>query len=556
MTAFLALVALVAPSVHMAASAERAGSPETQPADVPATRPAGFEDALILPILGQITDITLKSMERRLVRLEETDARLVIIELDTPGGALKTTLEICKLIKRLRDDGVTVYAWVNDEAYSAGTIIALATDGIVMARNSTIGDCQPIMLTGSGAAAVPKELEAKVTSPLLEELEDSVRRNGYNFDMVLSFIRPEMMMFWLVDTETGERRFVDRAERDRLFELNPAERDDRDDAGDTNRRGRARDARTEPVPDTESRTAWRYVTEAPELGEVFQPVVDSDRQLLTMRTPKAIAFGFAEAELNTKDDLRRHFNVTGSIERIENTAIETAIEWLASPMVRSLLFLLILLGAYAEFQSPGFGVPGAVAIVALVIFLGAPYLAGITVTWDIILIMVGVILIAVELFVLPGFGVAGILGMALVVIGLIASFVPPEPWFPGKRWFLPSLQGTYRYIEHGVYSLAAGMTGSLIGMALLAKYFPRMPVGNRIIIANPTPEQVHMEDPYDGLAQVGDMGRTESLLRPAGKARFGARLIDVVSEGEYIQKDTRVEVIARHGNRVVVRRAE
>jgi membrane-bound ClpP family serine protease len=42
-------------------------------------------------------------------------------------------------------------------------------------------------------------------------------------------------------------------------------------------------------------------------------------------------------------------------------------------------------------------------------------------------------------------------------------------------------------------------------------------------------------------------------LHPAGKARFGSVLVDVVTQGEYLEADVRVEVIERRGNRVVVR---
>ena len=44
----------------------------------------------------------------------------------------------------------------------------------------------------------------------------------------------------------------------------------------------------------------------------------------------------------------------------------------------------------------------------------------------------------------------------------------------------------------------------------------------------------------------------ETFLRPAGKARFGERDIDVVTEGEFIEKDARVKILAIKGNRVVV----
>jgi len=56
--------------------------------------------------------------------------------------------------------------------------------------------------------------------------------------------------------------------------------------------------------------------------------------------------------------------------------------------------------------------------------------------------------------------------------------------------------------------------------------------------------------------RVGDVGEVVSRLRPAGKARFGDALVDVVATGEFLDKGTRVEIIAINGSRVVVRRAE
>ena len=42
-------------------------------------------------------------------------------------------------------------------------------------------------------------------------------------------------------------------------------------------------------------------------------------------------------------------------------------------------------------------------------------------------------------------------------------------------------------------------------------------------------------------------------MHPSGKARFGSVLVDVVTQGEFLNPDARVEVIERRGNRVVVR---
>ena len=43
-----------------------------------------------------------------------------------------------------------------------------------------------------------------------------------------------------------------------------------------------------------------------------------------------------------------------------------------------------------------------------------------------------------------------------------------------------------------------------------------------------------------------------TFLRPAGKAEFGERVIDVVTEGDYIEKGSKVKILAIKGNRVVV----
>ncbi len=54
----------------------------------------------------------------------------------------------------------------------------------------------------------------------------------------------------------------------------------------------------------------------------------------------------------------------------------------------------------------------------------------------------------------------------------------------------------------------------------------------------------------------GDIGEVVARLRPAGKARFGAALVDVVATGEFLDKGTRVEITSINGSRVVVKRIE
>jgi membrane-bound serine protease (ClpP class) len=139
-------------------------------------------------------------------------------------------------------------------------------------------------------------------------------------------------------------------------------------------------------------------------------------------------------------------------------------------------------------------------------------------------------------------------------IGLLFSFAAPEPGY-GRDWpSWPTLQMTYDALKNGLYALSGGLMGSLVGMYFLARYFPKLPVAGSAIAPNPEHDELQIDDPYPGVALIGDSGTAESLLRPAGKARFGRTLVDVVSEGEYIESGSRVVVVERQGNRVVVRR--
>lgn len=48
-------------------------------------------------------------------------------------------------------------------------------------------------------------------------------------------------------------------------------------------------------------------------------------------------------------------------------------------------------------------------------------------------------------------------------------------------------------------------------------------------------------------------GVAKSELRPAGKGIFDGRILNVTSEGDYIEGGTRIQIVEVSGNRIVVR---
>jgi membrane-bound serine protease (ClpP class) len=499
----------------------------------PATR-----NGVIVPISAEITDVTFDSIKRRVEQAKEQGANVIIFEIDTPGGYVTSALKICDYIKNLHD--VRTVAWINTQAYSAGSMIAVACDEIVMARASVLGDCGVILGGPTGPQEVPEAIRAKAESPVLEQFRDSAVRNGYDVLLCESMVVKEYEVWWVENIKTGERRFVDTESMDKLLGT-----------------GEKTKILGVEVPSLISdEPAWRLVesfedpitnAETP----VDQPVV-KDTELLTMSQSRAYAFGFSKAIVTSANDLRGRYGLTGDMARVDFTWSEVLTRWLTSMPVRMFLLIVIFLGIYVEFNTPGVGVPGLVALIALGIFLAAPFLTGLASFWELLAIILGLILIGVEIFVIPGFGVAGISGIVLFLVGVLATFIPDEPGRFPFQWpsFAPGLEG----LKTGVQTLAASIMVSIAGMVLLSRYLSRVPYVGGIIADNPTPSDVLIRDPYDGVARVGDFGTVVGQLRPSGKARFGSKLVDVVSQGDLINEGEQVEVVERRGNRVVVRR--
>ncbi len=522
-----------------------------------AAAPAG-RTAAILPITGMITDVTAESLKRRIEEARSQGADVIIFDMDTPGGLVTSSIAIADLIKNVSD--VTTVTWVNPNAHSGGTIVAVACDEIVMARSSRIGDSQVIMGGPTGMGAVPEELQPKAYTPVLAEFRASCRLNGYDQTLCEAFVLPDREVWWIENTETGDRRFVFRDEKLKLLgEREDDSSDDESTAQSSDSKEEDSDAKSKTRPSGSGSDAavsqWKLVEKYhdPLLDmevDTIQPIVRDD-QLLEMSPGEAQAYGFSRGIVADEHELQARYDLSSTF-RIERTWSEDLAFWLTSIYVRGFLMVIILLGAYVEFHTPGVGVPGLVALICLAVFVGAPYLTGLANAWELLCLVIGVVLLVLELFVIPGFGIAGISGLLLVFVAILATFVPDEP---GRTFplYIPELPGTVNALKTAFKTLTVSMVASIIGMVMLSRYLPRFPMFRQIVPANPTPSEVLTDDPYRGLARVGDVGELAGPLRPSGKVRFAGMLIDVVTQGEYLEPPARVEVIERRGNHVVVR---
>jgi membrane-bound serine protease (ClpP class) len=133
---------------------------EAPPAPPAASAPVAERRAVayVIPVQDQIAKPTLYILRRGLKEAIEQKADLVVLDMKTPGGDAGVTVEIMEALERF--EGATI-TFVNDEAGSAGAIIASVTDDIYFAPTGVMGAAELILGTGQDA---PEALKRKMES--------------------------------------------------------------------------------------------------------------------------------------------------------------------------------------------------------------------------------------------------------------------------------------------------------------------------------------------------------------------------------------------------------
>ncbi len=147
--------------------------------------------------------------------------------------------------------------------------------------------------------------------------------------------------------------------------------------------------------------------------------------------------------------------------------------------------------------------------------------------WTIVLALLGLILLFAEIL-MPGFGLFGILGG----ISLLAALVL-----------------TYR-----IYGLLAFLAMLALVVALffvMIAIAKKSGLYNKVILKDRQETQDFDETILQGL--LGQTGLTQTTLRPFGVADFGGKNFDVCSQGDFIGRGERVQVVQITGKTVTVR---
>jgi membrane-bound ClpP family serine protease len=154
------------------------------------------------------------------------------------------------------------------------------------------------------------------------------------------------------------------------------------------------------------------------------------------------------------------------------------------------------------------------------------------ITWvSILLLILGMAFVVLELYT-PGIGIPGFIGG----VSLIAFIV------------ITGQNAAQRMILTGILVVICAILFVVFFVLLSKRRLPKS-----LILDT---SEKGFTGSEDRSFLLGKTGVVLSTCRPAGNADFDGLKLDIVSRGEFIEKDRKIEVIEIEGNRIVVKEVE
>ena len=465
-------------------------------------RPTTVKNPAVIEFKGPIDWKLTTYFKNRFALAKKAGVDLLIVEIDSPGGLKNESLEMARM---LRDcNWAYTIAMIDNEAISGGALVSLGCDEIQINPNAKYGDIGIIQFDENTRAF--RFVEPKIESYLVRDACDLAESKGRPKALAESMIDKDVLVYRKVDEATGDTEF--------------------------------KTVRVDAVVKPDA--PWQLI---PETGP---------ERFLTLSGQRTIELELGQGTFSTREKLANEFNFSNDDIRVyKMTTTDSVVYYLNAPLITGLLILVGLISLYVELSSPVLGVGGLLSGLCAILFFWSKFLGGTSGWLEVILFVAGIVFLFTEVFVIPGFGIPGITGLALLFSSvLLASqdFVVPQT---ANQW--------NQSITSAMIMVCTGI-GFIGCAAFISKRLGSIPLFNKLVLAPPPIEEKDFGTDKEGKpipqphpsVSVGDWGTAESLLRPAGRAKFGFRSFDVISDGSYVESGSQVRVIKITGNVITV----
>ncbi len=459
----------------------------------------------IIPVHGEINRSLTVFIRRGIQEARSQGVDWIVFDVNTFGGLVESALQIATLIGSEEQIETIAYIPANPEttgvSWSAGALISFACDRIYMAPGTSIGSAAPVYMGLEGVEMA----QEKTVSAVRTQMAALAEKNGYPKSIALAMVD--------MDVELYEVRIDDKTVLVTADELEHTEK------------------------------------EAEKNGYTFENIriVSRKGKLLALTAGEMEKYGLSSGTSASIEELLGFLGISGVIPvEHKNTLADRMEAALTGGAVTAVLIMIGLGALYLEITTPGFGIPGTVAIIAFAVLFAANSMLGQVGSLEILMFLVGVILLIIEVFLIPGFGAAGISGILLISLSMLIS---------RQDFIFPEFEWQWEIVERNFIVTGIGLIGSIILAGIFFRFFGKLPLFNRLILESGE------ESENDDDLQLGSIDRNllglsgiaVTCLRPAGKAEFNNRILVVESDGNFIEKGDRVVIYRIDGNRIVVR---
>ena len=289
--------------------------------------------------------------------------------------------------------------------------------------------------------------------------------------------------------------------------------------------------------------------ETEDAGGIFKKgrTVSAAGKLLTLTSKEMLKYGISSGLPESREQLYEMLELQNpeTIEAV-SSGPDQLIAILTGSAITTILIILGLGALYMEITSPGFGIPGTLAIIIFAIIFISNGMLGYVSSLEIILFIVGIILLIIEIFLIPGFGAAGVSGIILIAASLLLS---------QQGFVIPEFEWQTEILKRNLLTVGTGIFGSIIILAILIQLFPRIGLFNKLILqtSQQQTDGYSIQPPEKTAQLIGRRGIASTTLRPSGKAVFDGETFVVEADGGFIDAGTEIEIKCADSNRIVVK---
>jgi len=286
-------------------------------------------------------------------------------------------------------------------------------------------------------------------------------------------------------------------------------------------------------------------------GEIV--TLDSEQATMLINGKPLLAKGIVKSI----DEIKQRESLKGEVITAEPTGFEMIAIWVTR--YASILILIGLAGGYLEMQTPGFGLPGFVAIGAFALFFFGHYVAGSLAGQETMVVaaifILGIVLIGVELLAAPGTILPGVLGFLCVMVALVYAMsgwdvAPPS----GEATDSGGISFNFATYAVGIRNFTLGVSGAAIIITLLVLWMPELRPFRALVLQSSAGGTLEDTPSMQAAAKAksGDKGTARSALRPYGTIEIDGRLVEATAESGYIQSGAAIRVREVRGEKIIV----